>query len=136
MGFRAIWSSTCDGSLPRGFGRFHLHCRLCAVYYSTNHRRGKPGHLYASRDRPDDHLPQVFCGLPWGVFQTLTTTYASEVCPIQLRGYLTAFVNLGWGLGILISSSVVRGTLGIESNWSERPSTGNLTQKIRNRFTY
>lgn len=25
-------------------------------------------------------------GIPWGVFQTLTITYASEVCPVALRG--------------------------------------------------
>jgi len=45
---------------------------------------------------------------PRGVFQTLTTAYASEVCPIQLRGYLTAYVNLCWGCGILLSSGVVK----------------------------
>jgi SP family general alpha glucoside:H+ symporter-like MFS transporter len=27
---------------------------------------------------------QVLCGIPWGVFQTLTVGYAAEVCPIQL----------------------------------------------------
>lgn len=35
-------------------------------------------------------VAEVLCGIPWGIFQTLTTAYASEVCPIQLRGYLTA----------------------------------------------
>lgn len=58
-------------------------------------------------------------GIAWGVFQTLTTAYASEVCPIQLRGYLTAYVNLCWGIGILLSSGVVKATLNIESDWSE-----------------
>lgn len=65
-------------------------------------------------------IGEVFCGLPWGVFQTLTTAYASEVCPIQLRGYLTAYVNLCWGIGILISSGVVKASLSIESDWSWR----------------
>ncbi|BEI84398.1 hypothetical protein CcaverHIS002_0410020 [Cutaneotrichosporon cavernicola] len=65
-------------------------------------------------------IAEVFCGIPWGVFQTLTTTYASEVCPIQLRGYLTAYVNLCWGVGILLSSGVVKATLDIESEWSWR----------------
>lgn len=50
--------------------------------------------------------------------QTLTTAYASEVCPIQLRGYLTAYVNLCWCCGIFLSSSVVRATLAIASDWS------------------
>ena len=37
---------------------------------------------------------EILCGIPWGVFQTLTTAYASEVCPVQLRAYLTTYVNL------------------------------------------
>jgi SP family general alpha glucoside:H+ symporter-like MFS transporter len=37
---------------------------------------------------------QILCGLSWGVFSTLTTTYAAEVMPLNLRGYLTANVNL------------------------------------------
>jgi hypothetical protein len=28
---------------------------------------------------------------PWGVFQTLCITYASEVCPVAMRGYLTTY---------------------------------------------
>lgn len=36
-----------------------------------------------------EHLlvAEILCGVPWGVFQTLTITYASEVCPVALRGY-------------------------------------------------
>jgi SP family general alpha glucoside:H+ symporter-like MFS transporter len=30
---------------------------------------------------------EILLGLPWGVFQTLTTTYAAEVCPTVLREY-------------------------------------------------
>ncbi|WWD19435.1 hypothetical protein CI109_103895 [Kwoniella shandongensis] len=63
---------------------------------------------------------EVLCGIPWGVFQTLTTAYASEVCPIQLRGYLTAYVNLCWGVGILLSSGVVKASIPIQSQWSWR----------------
>lgn len=39
---------------------------------------------------------QVMQGIPWGIFQTLTTAYAAEVCPVHLRGYLTTYVNLCW----------------------------------------
>lgn len=39
-------------------------------------------------------IGEILCGIPWGVFQTLTITYASEVCPVALRGYLTTYVNL------------------------------------------
>lgn len=31
---------------------------------------------------------QVLCGIPWGVFQTLSMTYAAEIMPIALRAYL------------------------------------------------
>ncbi|KAJ7091711.1 maltose permease [Mycena crocata] len=63
---------------------------------------------------------EVVCGLFWGVFQTLTTAYASEVCPIVLRHYLTAYINMCWGMGILLSSGVVRATLTINSDWGWR----------------
>ena len=32
-------------------------------------------------------VAEILCGIPWGVFQTLTITYACEVCPVALRGY-------------------------------------------------
>jgi SP family general alpha glucoside:H+ symporter-like MFS transporter len=38
-------------------------------------------------------VAEILAGLPWGVFQTLTITYAAEVCPIALRGHLTTYVN-------------------------------------------
>jgi SP family general alpha glucoside:H+ symporter-like MFS transporter len=37
---------------------------------------------------------EILCGLSWGIFQTVTMTYASEVCPVPLRCYLTTYVNL------------------------------------------
>jgi len=37
---------------------------------------------------------EVLCGLPWGAFQTLTTTYAADIGPLALRPYLTTFVNM------------------------------------------
>lgn len=30
---------------------------------------------------------QVLCGIPWGIFQTLSTTYAAECMPVSLRAY-------------------------------------------------
>jgi SP family general alpha glucoside:H+ symporter-like MFS transporter len=48
---------------------------------------------------------EVLCGLPWGVFQTLTTAYAAEVCPIQLRGYL-ASCESGMVLGVMDATNV------------------------------
>ncbi|KAF3940664.1 hypothetical protein ABW19_dt0207061 [Dactylella cylindrospora] len=62
----------------------------------------------------------ILLGIPWGVFQTLTTAYASEVCPVALRAYLTTYVNLCWVIGQLIASSVLRGFLSRQDEWSYR----------------
>ncbi|KAJ9494576.1 hypothetical protein H2202_010008 [Exophiala xenobiotica] len=59
---------------------------------------------------------ESMCGIPWGVFQTLSTTYASEVVPTVLRPYVTAYVCMCWGAGILLSSGVVRAVAGIEGD--------------------
>lgn len=63
---------------------------------------------------------EILCGIPWGVFQTLTITYASEVCPIALRGYLTTYVNMCWGLGQLIAIGVIRAMLHRTDEWAYR----------------
>ncbi|EOD45675.1 Sugar/inositol transporter [Neofusicoccum parvum] len=60
---------------------------------------------------------QILCGIPWGVFQTITTTYAAEVCPVALRAYLTTYINLCWVMGQLIASSVLRGMLTRSDKW-------------------
>lgn len=54
---------------------------------------------------------ELLLGLPWGAFQTLTVSYASEVCPTVLRLYLTTYVNMCWVLGQLISSGILKGML-------------------------
>ncbi|KAK5806548.1 hypothetical protein VI817_000806 [Penicillium citrinum] len=63
---------------------------------------------------------EILCGIPWGVFQTLTITYASEVCPVSLRGYLTTYVNFCWGLGQLIGIGVIKGMLNRDDEWAYR----------------
>jgi SP family general alpha glucoside:H+ symporter-like MFS transporter len=63
---------------------------------------------------------EILCGIPWGVFQTLTTAYASEVCPVALRAYLTTYVNFCWVIGGFIASGVLRGVLQLSSSWAYR----------------
>ena len=65
---------------------------------------------------------EMLCGIPWGVFQTLTTTYASEVCPVVLRAYLTTYVNVCWVFGQLIASGVLRALVnkGPDDEWAFR----------------
>ena len=60
------------------------------------------------------------CGIGWGSFQTTTTTYASEVVPTVLRPYVTAWVCMCWGLGILISSLVVKAVENVEGELAYR----------------
>ncbi|EHK99819.1 putative General alpha-glucoside permease [Glarea lozoyensis 74030] len=55
-----------------------------------------------------------------GAFQTLTTAYASEVCPVALRAYLCTYVNLCWVMGQFIASGVVRALLSREDQWAYR----------------
>lgn len=62
----------------------------------------------------------ILSGLPWGVFQTLTTTYAAEVCPVSLRPYLTTYVNLCWVIGQLIAAGVLKGFTGNTTQWAYR----------------
>ncbi|CAK7218975.1 hypothetical protein SCUCBS95973_003664 [Sporothrix curviconia] len=54
---------------------------------------------------------EILLGIPWGAFQTLTITFAAEVCPVNLRAYLTSYVNLCWVFGQLIASGVMRAML-------------------------
>ncbi|KAJ7144017.1 MFS transporter [Mycena epipterygia] len=65
-------------------------------------------------------VAEILCGIPWGVFQTLTITYASEVCPVALRGYLTTYVNFCWGLGQVIGIGVIKSMLPRTDQWAYR----------------
>ncbi|KAH9886134.1 general substrate transporter [Xylariomycetidae sp. FL2044] len=63
---------------------------------------------------------EVLCGLPWGIFQTICVTYASEVCPVALRGYLTTYVNFCWGVGQELGIGVLRSLIARDDQWAYR----------------
>jgi SP family general alpha glucoside:H+ symporter-like MFS transporter len=63
-------------------------------------------------------IGEIMQGIPWGVFQTMTTAYASEVAPVALRAYLTTYVNLCWVMGQFISAGVLRSFLTRSGNIS------------------
>lgn len=65
-------------------------------------------------------VAEILAGIPWGVFQTLTISYAAEVCPIALRGYLTTYVNFCWGLGQAIGLGVIKAMLHRQDEWAYR----------------
>lgn len=52
--------------------------------------------------------------------RTLTITYASEVCPVALRGYLTTYVNFCWGLGQIIGVGVIKSMINRDDQWAYR----------------
>ncbi|MCJ1355144.1 MAG: hypothetical protein MMC33_005135 [Icmadophila ericetorum] len=76
--------------------------------------------FFTAQSVVDLQVAEILCGIPWGVFQTLTITYASEVCPVALRGYLTTYVNFCWGLGQLIGIGVIKSMLGRDDQWAYR----------------
>ncbi|CAM9019971.1 unnamed protein product [Wickerhamomyces anomalus] len=54
---------------------------------------------------------EILLGFCWGMLQTLVITYATDVCPLVLRVYLTTYINACWVIGQLISSCILRGVL-------------------------
>ena len=76
--------------------------------------------FFTAKSVVDLQVAEILCGIPWGVFQTLTITYASEVCPVALRGYLTTYVNFCWGLGQVIGIGVIRSMVGRTDEWAYR----------------
>lgn len=63
---------------------------------------------------------EIVAGMPWGAFEALAATYASDIAPIPLRPVLTTWVNANWALGQLIALGVLRGSSGIASEWAYR----------------
>ena len=65
-------------------------------------------------------IGELLCAIPFGVFATTGPAYAAEVVPLALRGYLTAYVNLCWATGQLISAGVLKGLVSNTTQWSYR----------------
>lgn len=75
---------------------------------------------FFSTNLPTLLVGEVLCGVPWGVFQTLTCSYASDVCPVKLRPYLTTYTNLCWVIGQFIGSAILRGMVERSDQWAYR----------------
>ncbi|OCF39724.1 MFS transporter, SP family, general alpha glucoside:H+ symporter [Kwoniella heveanensis CBS 569] len=63
---------------------------------------------------------QMLCGLPWGAFASVTVSYASDVTPVPLRGYLTTYVNLCWVIGQFIAAGVLQSASTRTDQWGYR----------------
>ncbi|OAL05599.1 general substrate transporter [Phaeosphaeriaceae sp. SRC1lsM3a] len=62
----------------------------------------------------------IIQGLPWGVFQTLAISYAADLCPMHLRGYMTSWINMCWVIGGLFSTGVLTGLMKNTTQWGYR----------------
>ncbi|KXL47531.1 hypothetical protein M433DRAFT_57808 [Acidomyces richmondensis BFW] len=61
---------------------------------------------------------ELLGGLVLGTYATIAPTYASEVCPVALRGILTSYINLCFVIGQLIANGVIAGTSKLDSHWA------------------
>lgn len=78
---------------------------------------------------------QILCGFSWGVFATIGPAYASEIVPLQLRGYLTSYVNLccKWFVLFLICFSDI--FQGLSDNSSQPEYSKVLLPELTNGHT-
>ncbi|KAI0131396.1 putative maltose permease [Daldinia grandis] len=61
---------------------------------------------------------ELLGGLVLGCFVVIGPTYASEVCPMALRGFLTSYTNLCFVTGQLLGNGITAGTASIENHWA------------------
>ncbi|KAL7933180.1 general substrate transporter [Trichoderma chlorosporum] len=61
---------------------------------------------------------QYLSGIVWGGYCVIATTYASEVLPLSLRGFLTGYINLCYVMGQFIQTGVTRGFINRSDQWA------------------
>ncbi len=63
---------------------------------------------------------EFLAGILYGTYVVLAPTYASEVCPLALRGILNAGMNLAYVIGQFIASGVGKGVAARTDQWAYR----------------
>lgn len=63
---------------------------------------------------------EVLGGLAYGFYVVIAPTYASEICPLALRGVLTASVNLAFVIGQFIGQGCAAGVETRLDEWAYR----------------
>lgn len=61
---------------------------------------------------------ELLGGLVLGCYVVIAPAYASEVCPLALRGHLTSYVNLCFVMGQLLANGVTAGTSQLGDHWA------------------
>ncbi|KAK0309893.1 hypothetical protein LTR01_004091 [Friedmanniomyces endolithicus] len=62
----------------------------------------------------------MLCGVPWGIFQSVASSYAIDTAPLVLRPLMTSYISLCWAMGQFISTGVLKGLLDREDQWAYR----------------
>ncbi|ROV88418.1 hypothetical protein VSDG_09212 [Cytospora chrysosperma] len=61
---------------------------------------------------------ELIGGLVLGCYIVIAPAYASEVCPVVLRGHLTSYVNLCFVMGQLLANGTTAGTETLDTHWA------------------
>ena len=61
---------------------------------------------------------ELLGGLVLGTYAVIAPAYASEVCPVALRGVLTSYINLCFVIGQLIANGIIAGTSKLSTHWA------------------
>ena len=73
---------------------------------------------FFARSLPVLLVGELLGGLILGTYATIAPTYASEVCPVALRGILTSYINLCFVTGQLLANGVIAGTHNLDNHWA------------------
>lgn len=63
---------------------------------------------------------EMLSGVIWGAYSVIGPTYAAEVLPVNLRGYLTGYVNLCYVMGQFVAQGVTTGLDTRLDQWAYR----------------
>uniref|UniRef100_A0A1N6MC50 Putative sugar porter n=1 Tax=[Candida] hispaniensis TaxID=312227 RepID=A0A1N6MC50_9ASCO len=106
-GLAVAWISDKVGRKKALLGTFVIITGLIFVIFFANSRSMLCGGF-------------ISAGIMWGSFNTLAPTYASEVCPVHIRGILAATINLSWVIGQFISMGVLNPLSKRDDEWAYR----------------
>ena len=73
---------------------------------------------FFARSLPVLLVGELLGGLVLGTYVVIAPAYASEVCPVALRGVLTSVTNIAFVMGQLIANGVVAGTSTLDNHWA------------------
>jgi SP family general alpha glucoside:H+ symporter-like MFS transporter len=59
-------------------------------------------------------------GLSIGIIATMMVGYVGEIAPLKLRGILTCFLGVSYGIGPLVAFIIIKYTGGVETRWAYR----------------